>query len=90
MNRKRLLQALLVGYIAIIVVHKMVEHYYPPEKFWLSWSFLLSLAYGTAVMLYAFSLRCQNCKARQVFRGMSIFDLRWPEETCYSCGASAS
>jgi hypothetical protein len=89
-TRKKLLQTMLVGYVVVVVIHKLVEHYHPPEEFWLSWSFLLALIYGISVMIYALSLRCANCNVRQVFRGMPLFDLRWPDETCHACGASAS
>ena len=74
----------------LVVIHKVVEHFQPPEKFWLSWSFLLALIYSVLVVLYALSLRCTNCGARQVFRGLSFFDIRWPEEECYSCGTDLS
>ena len=87
---KLLLQILLVSYIAVVIVHNTVEHYYPPERFWLSWTYLLGMGYGLSVVIYAFSLRCVNCKARQVFRGFSFLDIRWPEETCHKCGESTS
>ena len=58
----------------------------------LSWHFWLALGFGLFVFYYAFSLCCPNptCGCRQIFRGWSIYDLRWPENKCYRCGTSLS
>ena len=46
----------------------------------------LGLTFGSGVIIYAFSLRCKSCGALQVFRGISIFSLRWPQDNCWKCG----
>lgn len=53
----------------------------------LTWHFILGLVFGIFIIIYAFSLRCPNpsCKKLQIFRGLSIFDIRWPEDNCYHC-----
>jgi len=56
----------------------------------ISWLWVTALVFGSAVMFYAWSIRCSTCHARQVFRGLSFFDLRWPGEVCYSCGGKLS
>jgi DNA-directed RNA polymerase subunit RPC12/RpoP len=74
----------LVGMIAIQVVlilgyQLIAEFLYYPNLLW----FTLTLA-------YAGSIRCPQCGRRQVFRGLSVFDLRLPGERCYYCGSSLS
>ncbi len=40
-----------------------------------------------ALVAYSFQIKCKNptCGRRQVFRGLSIFDLRLPSNHCYFC-----
>jgi hypothetical protein len=47
--------------------------------------YYLSLILGIATVGYAFSIQCHACGRRQVFRGLSAFDLRLPGEKCYFC-----
>ena len=53
------------------------------------WHFWLALLAGLALIGYALAIRCPapGCGRLQVFRGWSIFDLRWPKERCYYCGS---
>lgn len=50
------------------------------------WLFYPNLFWAAATLAYALSLRCPVCGRRQVFRGLSIFDIRMPSEKCHSCG----
>ena len=53
------------------------------------WHFWLALLAALAVVGYALAIRCpaRGCGRLQVFRGWSIFGLRWPKERCYYCGS---
>ena len=57
-----------------------------------SWHFWLGLGFGVFAFVYALSLRCPSptCRRMQVFRGLSVFNVRWPEEKCYFCGTALS
>lgn len=54
--------------------------------------FLAALGFGIVVVYYAYQLRCPNpqCRARQVFRGPSAFDIRLPATSCQKCGTNIS
>jgi len=58
------------------------------SAFWKDWLYLLTLAFSVGTVFYAFFTRCPNpeCKAPQVFRGLSAFDIRLPSTHCYKCG----
>ena len=90
MTRKATLVALLVLVAAFIALHGLlqgpVDPTGPVEYEWHYWLALLSAVVAFA---YAFSIRCSvpGCRRRQVFRGWSAFDLRWPGERCYHCNA---
>ena len=91
MTKRLKLQVLVAIEVLLIVAHKIDERFFPqPEQFWLSWTYLLALGLGVLVVAYALSLRCGECGARQVFRGLSFFDIRWPEESCHACGRPIS
>lgn len=76
--------------IILIVLYRFWDALKSTEStiFWQDWFFLLALAFGVFTVLYAFNIKCKNpeCAARQVFRGWSIFDIRWPSRKCYKCG----
>jgi len=91
MNKHTLkLLSLLTLEVALIALHKFLSEPISstPTDIAFEWHFIAALGLGIAIVIYAFSIRCsnQNCRERQVFRGWSIFDLRWPEERCYKCG----
>lgn len=91
--KKRLIALLLVQMVLALVHVAFREPQEVNEGIFSSpWHFWLGLWFGVFVVLYALSLRCPNtgCRKMQVFRGYSVFDLRWPEEKCYSCGAPLS
>ena len=46
------------------------------------------LVLGGIIVFYALSIKCPTCDKRQVFRGLSILDLRFPDDKCYSCGSN--
>lgn len=54
----------------------------------LTWPWAAALFVG-GLAIYAWSIRCPvpTCGKRQVFRGGSIFNLHWPGDRCYACGA---
>ncbi len=86
-HKKRLL-ALLTIEVVLIILDKITDK--PSEitdSFFsdfsiFSWS---SLVLFIAIVIYAFTLSCNHCGARQVLRGISILDLRWPENRCWKC-----
>jgi uncharacterized membrane protein YeaQ/YmgE (transglycosylase-associated protein family) len=51
------------------------------------WHYILPIIVGALIVAYLYSIRCPNksCRARQVLRGPSIFDLRMPADSCYKC-----
>ena len=54
------------------------------------WLYWLTLVFGVYAFLFAFSIKCSNpsCKRRQVFKGLSIIDIRLPGNKCYYCGTN--
>lgn len=89
MIRHKLRLQLLVGtQAALIIATKIYERIHgAPEQFWVSWTYWLPMVFGIFLALYIYRLRCRTCHAHQVMRGASIFDLRWPDERCYSCSS---
>src|SRR5918996_445311 len=88
---KQNLVALLVLLAGSVVLHRLLrgsEDAVGAVTF--EWHFWLALAVGVTVIAYAFSIRCRaaGCRRGQVLRGLSLFDVRWPGERCYYCGAS--
>jgi hypothetical protein len=85
---KKRLVVLLCVQGALTVLHKILEK--PPSvpEHWFyeaGWHFWLGLGFGIFVVLYAWSIRCKECGAGQVFRGLSFFDIRWPGISCWRC-----
>lgn len=84
--KKRLVTLLFIQ-IFLVIVHKIYE----PKTWELAtfseWpiTYPLGLTCVVFLLFYAFSIQCPNCKKKQVFRGWSVFDLKWPQEICYSC-----
>lgn len=88
--KKRLI-VLIVVEVVLILIHNMLK--VSPSTttaFTFEWHYVLGLAFGILVVLYALSIKCNNqdCGKRQVFRGWGISDLRWPNSNCYKCGHS--
>lgn len=82
------LKAFLLLEVIIIFCSKMYEHFFQSEQLFIfNWNFWIPLTFGIFIIIYAFNIRCQNprCRARLVFRGISIFDVRWPSQ-CHKCG----
>jgi hypothetical protein len=52
---------------------------------WLYWSGMTVLFYLT---YYVFTLKCPNpdCRKPQIYRGVSLKDLHWPNDKCFACG----
>jgi hypothetical protein len=90
MSQRAKLSALVLFLIAAVVVHlafrSQVEQ---TGSLRFAWHFWLALVAGLALVGYALAIRCPapTCRRPQVFRGWSIFDLRWPKERCYYCGS---
>ncbi len=92
-SRKRNLIILLVIEAILIANHNILQATNSSElptstRAWFQeagWHFWPPLAVGLAIVAYALSLRCDNCGASQVFRGISAFDIRWPEYNCWKC-----
>jgi magnesium-transporting ATPase (P-type) len=95
MNKyKRNLIILLCIQIILTLNHVVLRESFilNESNFNLSWHFWIGLLFGIFVILYAISLRCPNpaCHRMQVFRGISVFDIKWPNDKCYSCGTHLS
>ncbi|MCP5002947.1 MAG: hypothetical protein GY941_03210 [Planctomycetes bacterium] len=91
MNKyKKRLIILLIVQAAITAFHKFYESTYLHENpfHYSNWTYYLGMVFGIFVVGYAFFLSCPDCGVKQVFRGWSIFDLRWPEDKCYKCGGT--
>lgn len=87
--KQRLIILLLIQFILTLVHITLREPTAINENILASpWHFWLGLSFGVFVFIYALSLRCSipTCHRMQVFRGLSIFDIKWPEDKCYSCG----
>lgn len=81
---------LLVVEVALIALHVLLRE--PAglnPSVALEWHAWLAVVGGLVLVGYALSIRCPvpSCRRHQVFRGMSIFDLRLPGERCYVCSA---
>lgn len=81
-----MVEAVLIGFHKLLA--EPVSSY--PSEISFEWHFITALTLGIFIFAYALSIKCpnQNCRERQVFRGWSIFELRWPENKCYKCGCS--
>ena len=87
-GHRRRLQLLVAIYVALGAVSVLYERAYGvPEQFWLSWTYWAPMAFTVFLIFYILRLRCRICRAHQVVRGASIFNLRWPDERCYLCNA---
>lgn len=90
--KKNTVLKLLIGIeVVLIVICKLFER--SDSNLYLfihNWYFWAPLAFGIFVFFYAFNIRCPDrfCNARQVFRGLSFFDIRFPGDKCYRCGAN--
>ena len=73
----------------LIAIYKLSETLgWHHQQFWTDWLFITPLLFGVFTVFYAFNIKCKNpeCNAKQVFRGLSFFDIRWPSSKCYKCG----
>lgn len=80
------LSILLIAFGVVVLVHLLLESNNPAFGVIFTWHFALALLIGFATVGYAWNLRCPSCRASQVFRGLSITDIRWPGKRCYRCG----
>ena len=90
MTRKAKLVALLVLVAASIALHVLLRGPVDPAgPVVYEWHYWFAVLSAIVTLAYAFSIRCAapGCGRRQVFRGWSVFDLRWPSERCYHCNA---
>ena len=90
MNKYKLrLIVILCIQLIITVIHKGMPNTFDETNFYhiSNWTFWLGMSWGTFTFVYALRLGCNQCGARQVFRGISIFSLRWPQDNCHKCGA---
>jgi len=90
LNQRKTLQLYILIEIGLIASYRVVEYAYPSSgvHFWKDVFYLVPLSFGIFAVYYSYNIRCkkQNCNAKQVFRGWSIFDLAWPNSKCYRCG----
>ncbi len=89
MNRhKKRLIALISLEIVLIILHNTIYQSGEISDNWLNeigWCYWAGLSLGVFIAIYAFLLSCSHCGSRQVLRGISILDLRWPEDKCWKC-----
>jgi hypothetical protein len=81
---------LLITDAVLIVLHVLLrEPVGMNTSIALEWHTWLAFLGGLVLIGYALTIRCPiaNCRRHQVFRGMSVFDLRLPGERCYVCKA---
>ncbi len=84
-NKKKLILMLIIQAF-LTISHKMLND--PNEVNFVTWHYLSALGFGVFIVIFALKLGCPHCGARQVFRGWSIFDIRWPENDCHGCKKS--
>lgn len=68
------------------VIHNILDSDNDQSTDFLTWHFVMGLGFGIFTIGYAYLLKCPVCRAKQVFRGDSFFDLRIPTKKCYLCG----
>jgi hypothetical protein len=76
--------------VFLVVLYRLLDTFQESNdiQFWRNTFFIIPLIFGVFTVFYAFNIKCKNpeCHARQVFRGLSFFDIRWPSSDCYKCG----
>lgn len=85
-HKKKLISFLIIQAV-LTILNKLLGK--TVDEDWYSLSNTLywaAMFWGIFIIYYAFRVRCSQCYARQVFRGFSAFDIRWPEKKCYKCG----
>jgi len=90
MNKYKLrLIGILVVQLIVTVIHKTSTTSFDATNFYYleNWTYWLGMSWGIFAIVYAFKLSCPQCGSRQVFRGLSVFSLRWPQDHCHKCGA---
>lgn len=89
MNKFKLRLILIISIqVVLTLLHNLSPNQHNSTNFYLlsNWTYWLGMSWGIFTMIYAFSLGCKACGTRQVFRGLSILSLRWPEDKCHRCG----
>ena len=85
--KQKLIFPLLIEFTVIIIHRVLIDKSLSLKDIFLEWHYLLALAFGIFVVLYALNIKCSKCNSRQVFRGMALRHLRFPGNECYKCGA---
>ena len=90
MNKYKQRLIILIGIQAILtIIHIILDKPATNPETWVEeagWHYWTGMVFGIFVVLYALSLNCKNCGSRQVFRTMTIYGLRWPQDNCWKCG----
>ena len=86
-KHKKKLIILLSIQVVLTIIHKVLDKPTNIETWYLEvgWHYWVALVFGTYVMLYAFTLSCKKCGAKQVWGGINILKYRWPADKCWSC-----
>lgn len=90
MNKYKMrLIGILVIQLSITLIHQTSSSSFNATNFnhLENWTYWLGLMWGIFAIAYAIKLGCPQCGAKQVFRGLNVFALRWPQDDCYKCGA---
>ena len=77
----RLIYLLAIQVLLTIIYRSQVLNYGGTD-----WSYFMAMFFGIFIVIYALKLNCKSCGSGQVFRGLSAFSLRWPQDDCHKCG----
>jgi hypothetical protein len=79
--KRRLIYLLAVQVLLTIIYRFQVVNFGGTD-----WSYFVAMSFGVFIVIYALKLNCKSCGSGQVFRGLSAFSLRWPQDDCHKCG----
>jgi hypothetical protein len=91
-THKTRLLILLVIEAALVALHVLLLESTDFLSYFSGWHFWPAIVGFVVLLSYALSIQCPEpeCRMGQVFRGLSILNIHWPDAHCYRCGASMS
>ena len=83
-------KSIILIFVSLIfgITHRIIEANNDSPQSFILWHFVTALSFGVFTISYLASIKCPSvlCKARQVFRGVNVFEFRLPSNNCYKCG----